>query len=1425
MKYRIAILLFICILPALLWGFFYPVFGQETPEPSNKLDPALQEALATAITTPTDNVALPVIVYFVGKTDLSPTSLPTDELARRTAVVQRLQTTAQNSQANFLNELANDPTAYAVNGRSPTYRQLWIINALALTADPDMIQRLAQRSDVSHIALDSTDFAFEPAPNPDQFNFDFATPHQILTATQTEESLVWGVDRINAPAVWHGLGITGQGVTVAFMDSGQDWHHPVLFANYRGNLGNGAYDHVHNWYYAPNPPASLEPADSFGHGTHVAGTAVGQNGIGVAPGAKWMGVAIASANGAIYASAIHAGFQWLLAPGGDASFAPDVVNNSWGGDGRYNGFVADLQALHTADIITIFSAGNSGPFPQTIGSPASYTGTIAIAASDDSDAVAWFSSRGPSFLTDEQKPTFAAPGTHILSAWPGNHYAYLSGTSMAAPHATGAMALLLSANPALNQMEATHIFSTTAVPISDTIPNRESGWGRLDVYAAVQGQVPSGTLSVHLTSGGLPLPQTVITITTPDATPLPFVTNANGDLQVHVAPGTYQLLIAPFGYVPKSYANVVVPLHQTTTYWVDLTPLPSGQIQGTLNVPTATLHVMGTPVTVVAINGQYVLDLPAGTYDVVARALGYRLGRVSLTVTAGQTAVHNFTLLPSPKVLLVDSDQWSYSTLVHFYQSSLDQLDYAYDFWSIRQPFHDVPKLDDLTPYDTVIWAAAYGSPGQLGAGTTITNYLGQGGDLFISGQDVGRLDGYGFGTQRWWTRKLTADYLGEEAVLPTAQGVYGTMFSGLDITLNGGSSANNQAFVDQSRPKPNSLTLPTFTYDNGHIAGLQAGWCKPYHIVYLGFGLEGIADELDRTAVLNRAFATFAAPPIAAGVRWLSPDVNDFAIPGQELVYTFTVQNLSETLTDTFHLSLSGGIWPTSLTTTTLTLPPCSQGQTVITLHVPDGLPKDTAHTLQVTAVSPQTGATDSLTLHHKIPGTVLIVDDHRWYEFNDAYRAAVASVTDSYDLWEIEGPDVERGSPSLAFLRQYPFVVWYTGYDWYAPITAVERDTLRQYVSGGGRLFLTSQDYLYYNGTVSFTKNYLGIQEFYESITPTQIYAGDNLYLASSLAGPLPLTYDPYLNNSDGLLPRSTSFPFVWSNEGLPAGVATPGLTWRTVFFGFPFELLSEAHQPNMMAGVLGWLGDLGDSTFVADQPTIANGSPNTYTLRLQNLPYALTNVVTITNVLPPELTLLPETLSGGATYDANSRTISWQGSLPPGGLQVIAYQAVASLPTENPITNRVLISYARHRFTFAREATVWLEAPDLRPSRLTAVSRPPWLTYTLRLENVGLTAADMVTAVIRLPDPLTPVTPLITLDSGTGFATDNRYHWQGSLAPGAVSTITLAFTHTVKTKTVTVWAEAIIEDHQTAPLIRSFKLLLEPYRAYLPLGMVKP
>ena len=242
-------------------------------------------------------------------------------------------------------------------------------------------------------------------------------------------------------------------MVVADMDTGADINHPDLQGRWRGGA---------NSWFDPNAEHST-PYDADGHGTQVLGIMVGGNtggtSIGIAPGATWIAVKIFNDEGITTFSVIHQGFQWLLDPDNDPNTddAPDVVNNAWGIESANNcstEFMPDTQTLEAAGIAIVFSSGNYGPNPSTSISPGNNTGSFSVGATDNKNAIASFSSRGPSACDDSIFPVVVAPGVNVRAAdltyggaFP-NSYATVSGTSYAAPHISGIMALLIGAFPA-----------------------------------------------------------------------------------------------------------------------------------------------------------------------------------------------------------------------------------------------------------------------------------------------------------------------------------------------------------------------------------------------------------------------------------------------------------------------------------------------------------------------------------------------------------------------------------------------------------------------------------------------------------------------------------------------------------------------------------------------------------------------------------------------------------------------------------------------------------------------------------------------------------------------------------------------------------------------------------------------------------------
>lgn len=349
-------------------------------------------------------------------------------------------------------------------------RSLWAVNSIAARVPTDLITTLARLPGVESVRLD----AAVSAP---------------VTPYTTQGTVGWNIGAIGADALWT-AGVTGQGVVVGVMDSGVDIYHQDLSTRWRGGSNS--------WFDPHGEHAT--PYDALGHGTQTTGVIIGGDtggvAIGVAPGAQWVAAKIFNDAGVSTLSAIHEAFQWMLDPDGDPNVddAPDVVNASWGlldSVGSCNQeFRDDILLLKAADIAVTFSAGNDGPNSDTSLSPANYPESPATGAVDETGGVALFSSRGPSACDGGTYPELAAPGTNIqtsdLTYWGifPDAYITVSGTSFAAAHLAGAMALLRSANPNATVAELEAALQQSAVDLGTAGPDNDTGWGRIDVLAA-----------------------------------------------------------------------------------------------------------------------------------------------------------------------------------------------------------------------------------------------------------------------------------------------------------------------------------------------------------------------------------------------------------------------------------------------------------------------------------------------------------------------------------------------------------------------------------------------------------------------------------------------------------------------------------------------------------------------------------------------------------------------------------------------------------------------------------------------------------------------------------------------------------------------------------------------------------------------------
>jgi len=291
---------------------------------------------------------------------------------------------------------------------------------------------------------------------------------------------------IGAPSAWQ-RGITGQGVVVAILDSGVDLTNADLKAKWRGGSNS--------WFDPYGEHAT--PVDLSGHGTQMLGVILGGNDetgspIGVAPGAQWIAAKIFNDRGRATQSAIHRALQWMLDPDGNPATpdAPQVVNNSWSSanPGCNTDFAADLQALRAAGILPIFAAGTNLPI-----GPANTAEAFAVGALENNTTLLADSAHGPaSCLSDNAVyPQIVAPGADIHTTERSGAFTDATGTSLAAAHVSGALALLLSAHPKLSAAEQASLLINTAVDLGEPGPDNRFGYGRLDIAALLDRAAPT----------------------------------------------------------------------------------------------------------------------------------------------------------------------------------------------------------------------------------------------------------------------------------------------------------------------------------------------------------------------------------------------------------------------------------------------------------------------------------------------------------------------------------------------------------------------------------------------------------------------------------------------------------------------------------------------------------------------------------------------------------------------------------------------------------------------------------------------------------------------------------------------------------------------------------------------------------------------
>jgi serine protease AprX len=345
--------------------------------------------------------------------------------------------------------LDDQVTAFAADNNAQVLEKYDSINGVALKLPGGNSDRLKELKNVKYVEKDITFKAY----------LDDATG-------------IMGI-----PQVWD-MGYTGKGVKVAVIDTGIDATHPDL----KGK--------VVEWKDLINGKAA--PYDDYGHGTHCAGIIGGSGAAsdgmykGVAPGVQFIGIKVLSKDGSGSLSTIMKGIDYASKT--DAK----IISMSLGSTEHSQAMDDLVTRVINSGKIVVCAAGNSGPSSKTVGCPADTPAVITVGATDKTDNMASFSSRGPT-KDGRTKPDICAPGKDIISCRAagigekkaiGKYYISMSGTSMACPMVAGSIALMVQKDPSLTPQKAKELLENTAKH-GNKFPNCNSGYGRVNVRSAI----------------------------------------------------------------------------------------------------------------------------------------------------------------------------------------------------------------------------------------------------------------------------------------------------------------------------------------------------------------------------------------------------------------------------------------------------------------------------------------------------------------------------------------------------------------------------------------------------------------------------------------------------------------------------------------------------------------------------------------------------------------------------------------------------------------------------------------------------------------------------------------------------------------------------------------------------------------------------
>ena len=562
--------------------------------------------------------------------------------------IERLKQQAQSTQGPIIEQLS---TREGIT----VERTFWLTNAILVTIDVDRHNPMELR-DVTGITE--------------------VTPHATLEARHDPSTAsgspsdsgdyTWGLEKVNAPDVWRDFQTQGEGTLVAVLDTGVDADHPDIT--------------VDHWRDFSDDPSS-EPKDYDWHGTHVAGTIVGGDAsgthIGVAPGASLAAGAVLTEcdNGNCEGNTgdLIKAMEWSV------DLGADVISLSLGTDEYAEELIDPVRNANAAGRIVVAAIGNDGD--GTSDSPGNIYDAISVGAVNENDDVASFSG-GETIDTEEAwgedapadwpdeyvVPVTTAPGVSVKSAEPGGDYRTASGTSMATPHASGAILLAQSATEStLSADEIREALSETSWKPTGEPEEQDTryGYGIVDAYALVdyvsdRGSI-AGTVTDQVTGEGIDGATVIIE----NQEEWLVSTDADGRFEQDGLPAdeTYTVTVTASGYTTTSEHATV---QSDETVEVDLAIVGDAAIEVGLEdvfgeeVTEADVTVtgsLGTYPVESGSDGWVAHDVPSGdSYRVSVTAPGFEDETTDVTVASSGTTTTTISLTGDASVEVMSID-------------------------------------------------------------------------------------------------------------------------------------------------------------------------------------------------------------------------------------------------------------------------------------------------------------------------------------------------------------------------------------------------------------------------------------------------------------------------------------------------------------------------------------------------------------------------------------------------------------------------------------------------------------------------------------------------------------------------------------------------------------------------------------------------